>query len=373
MTDTIHLPIHRDRVRDWIRAAWGIGSGLLIVLAIAGCGGGGPDEGEGQAESPFAFDVGPPLSDPSHAIVVRSEYGTDTLQTEVYRRKLRMLRREQSQQAGPQGQEGPSADTTALHRRLVDQFVTRRVLARAARTRGVEIDSARLEEEMQKVRKRYENEVALQAALRERDLTVDSARGQEANTLRIQQLKEQWTAEVGMPSEPDIQEYRDDPQNQKLQVRHIALRVDEEAPPDTTDSVRARARAVLDSIQEGASFAEMARRYSDAPNAPMGGMMRAATPERMGDRFADAILALQETGDVTEEPIRTDDGFHLFQLVDQASPTRGQAKWQLFSERRQQAIREKRRALMEQTTVRINPKVVEMNLSRIGETVQPAD
>lgn len=345
--------------------------GLLILITVVGCGGGSGGD-DAQPQTAFAFDVGPPLSDTSHAIIVRSEYGVDTLRTAVYRRKLRALRQQQSQRAESQGP-AASAAGTASHRRMLEQFVTRHVMVEAAKANDVEVDSARLDRKMERLRNRYESEAALRAALRERGLTVDSVREQQANTLRIQKLGERWAGQVDMPSESDIEEFRRDPQNQRVRVRHIAFQVDKDAPSDTIDSVRARARAVLDSIQNGASFAEMARRHSDAPTAPMGGMKQAATPKQMDDRFADAILALQDTNRLTEDPVRTETGFHLFKLISRATPTRGQAKWTLLSKRRQQAVQEKQRALLGQATVRINPDVVQVSLSGKNQRTRPGE
>jgi len=345
--------------------------GLLALLAVVGCGGGSGGD-DAQPQTAFAFDMGPPLSDTSYAIVVQSEYGVDTLRTAVYRRKLRELRQQQSQPTQSQGQ-AASAAGTASHRRMLEQFVARHVMAGAAKANDVEVDSTRLERKMERRRNQYESEAALRAALKEQGLTVDSVRKQQANTLRIQQLGEKWAGQVDMPSQSEIEEFRRDPQNRKVRARHIAFQVGKDAPSDTIDSVRARARAVLDSIQNGAPFAEMARRHSDAVTASMGGMKRVATPKQMDDRFAEAVQALQDTGDVTEELIRTERGFHLFKLVDQARLTRGQAKWKLFSKRRQQAMQEKQRALLEQATVHINPDVVRVSLSDETRRTRPGE
>ena len=182
-------------IPGWARAG-ALSWGLLALLAVVGCGAGSGGD-DMQPQTAFAFDMGPPLSDTSYAIVVQSEYGVDTLRTAVYRRKLRELRQQQSQQTQSQGQ-AASVAGTASHRRMLEQFVTRHVMAGAAKANDVEVDSARLERKMERRRNQYESEAALRAALKEQGLTVDSVRKQQANTLRIQQLGEKWAGQVDM-------------------------------------------------------------------------------------------------------------------------------------------------------------------------------
>ncbi len=336
----------------------------MLLLLVVGCGGGETEEPD--RTSRFAFEMGPPLTDSTYAIVVASEYGGDTLRASDYNRMAQELRWNRSRGRRPRQvntqRDTVPTDSTALHRRVVNQFVTRHVMLEQAKANKVEVDSARLAREMERIRNRYEREATLQAELREHGLSLDSLRARKTNTLRMQRLAQQWTSEVNPPSASEIQEYRQDPQNRRVRVRHILLRVEKNTSPDTVDSTRAQAQSILDSIRGGESFAEMARRHSEAATASMGGMMQPTTPRQMPQPVADAVRALKDVGAVSDEPVHTDKGFHLFQLVDQQAPTRGKAKWKLFSRRRSRVMQEKRRSLLAEAEVRVHPEIVEVDV-----------
>jgi len=82
------------------------------------------------------------------------------------------------------------------------------------------------------------------------------------------------------------------------------------------------ATKVIDELNKGASFAQLARRVStDAGSKVKGGDLDWFTPEGMTPPFAQAVQAMKK-GEITRTPVQTTFGWHVIRLDDtrEASP-----------------------------------------------------
>lgn len=87
-----------------------------------------------------------------------------------------------------------------------------------------------------------------------------------------------------------------------------------EAALKQLDSVRAALRG-------GMSFSDAARKFSDDKfTAEQGGLMDAFTVGRTTPAFEAAAFGLKKPGDITMEPVRTEYGLHLIQLIRRTPP-----------------------------------------------------
>lgn len=333
-------------------------SALLLALVggsvLGGCTVSDPD----PASDRPAYTFGKALSDSAYALVVKSPYGADTLRTEAYKQRLKALR----QEAGPRS----SVTDTTLHRTVVRGYVTRHVVLGEAQNQEIAVDSGQLDQRMQKLERQYESEDAVRRTLRERGLTRDSIREREANELRIRELGERLAQRAEVPTESEIQDYRRDQRQTEVRLHYIFFNVSQNASAQQRDSVEALAEAVLDSINGGASFEEMARRYSDSPTAQIGGKTPRYRPERkFRGALGEAVSALQDSGEIVQKPIMENEGIYIVQLKDRRlSPLmeRGEARWKLLTKRRRDSVQAGKRALLEKATVRANPKIVSLSL-----------
>lgn len=342
-----------------------LSSAPSVALAVAvaaflfvGCGNGSSSNGDSE-DDPIAYQVGEPLQDTTYAVVVSSEYGSDTLTTADYRQQVQLLMRRipPNQMNAERRQE--------MHRNLVQQFATRHVLLGEARASGVTADTAQVNMQMRQMRSQFQSEEEFQKALAASGMTEDSLRNMAAARVRMQAMQEQMASEVETPTESEIEQYRRDQQQEEISARHILFRVGENAPQDTVDSVRAAAQAILDSAQAGTEFAALARRHSEGPTASRGGDLGYFTRDRMVEPFADAAFALSDSGAIANEPVRTRFGFHVIQLTGrrmQQMMDTSQARRNLMNQQRQTALEDQRDELLARATVRINPEVVEADL-----------
>jgi len=98
----------------------------------------------------------------------------------------------------------------------------------------------------------------------------------------------------------------------ELRVSHIMIR------PDSTgnEAARIKAQAILDSIKAGASFEEMAKKYSqDNYSKPVGGDIYYVTAGMLPVEFEDAMYSTAE-GRVFPQLVQTRFGYHIVKVTE---------------------------------------------------------
>lgn len=131
---------------------------------------------------------------------------------------------------------------------------------------------------------------------------------------------------------------------------HILVETEEEA------------LALLEEIQAGADFEEMAREHSTGPSGPNGGALGWFGPGMMVKPFEDAVVALS-AGEVGG-PVQTQFGWHLVKLNETRSkevPTLDEMRGELAEEVRESKIGEIVESAMSMAEI-----------ERSNETIDPA-
>jgi peptidyl-prolyl cis-trans isomerase C len=319
---------------------------LLTLGLLAGCGNGNSSS---STTADVPYQVGDALSDSTVAVVVSSDYGTDSLLARNYRAQMkRVMRRSPSQQPG-QMQE--------THRQLIRGFARQHALRGEAKARDISADTAQVSARLDKLKQRYKSEKQFRQQLAQSNMTVDSVRSLLADRLRQQALQQRMAENFEEPSADEVQAYSE--KNRRIRAQHILLKVGENAPQTKVDSVRGAAAALVDSAQmDDVDFAELARRHSQGPTAQKGGDLGFFTRDQMVEEFADAAYALSDSGDVAPEPVRTQFGFHVIRLTNAGKPMdTTKARRQMSQERRKQTVEDQINALLEDVTVQVNPEI----------------
>ena len=174
---------------------------------------------------------------------------------------------------------------------LLDQYVEEVVLSEYAATHGVEVPAD-----------------AIAAAVRsDAGATVKEKRDE----MRRQKLVAGIAAEVPDPTETEIRDYYEQHQNEfrsgeEVHVRQILVH-DENLAND-----------IEQKLKKGASFEDLSRQYSLAPNAKKGGDIGYVSHGELPKMFEDEIFSLQP-GSVSNV-IRTDNSFHVFKVDERRAP-----------------------------------------------------
>ncbi|HEX5078547.1 MAG TPA: peptidylprolyl isomerase, partial [Geminicoccaceae bacterium] len=118
----------------------------------------------------------------------------------------------------------------------------------------------------------------------------------------------------------------------EVHARHILVPTEDEA------------RTIIEELQGGADFGEVARQHSVGPSGPAGGDLGFISREQVVPEFADAAFAL-EAGETSQEPVQTQFGWHVIGVLERrhVEPSYDQTAPQL----RQEMAREIVTALVE--------------------------
>jgi len=90
--------------------------------------------------------------------------------------------------------------------------------------------------------------------------------------------------------------------DEQINVSHILVNTSEEA------------EEIIKELDAGKDFAELAKEKSIGPSAPNGGNLGVFSKGQMVPEFEDAAFALEEMGDYTREPVKTQYGYHIIKL-----------------------------------------------------------
>jgi len=127
-------------------------------------------------------------------------------------------------------------------------------------------------------------------------------------------------------SDEEVREYYDENLEtfkipKTVEARHILLKVNQDADPETVKKTKDRALDILKLAKEGKDFAELAKQYSEGPTRDKGGYLGKFKKEAMVKPFADMAFSLK-AGEIGE-PVRTQFGWHIIKVekVNEASIT----------------------------------------------------
>lgn len=320
---------------------------LVLALLLSGCGSSGSSDG-----NELPYQVGDSLSDASLALVVTSEYGSDTVRTGQYQRQAKMRT-----QKLPPGER--SADTLqSIHRDLVRRVVEGHVLRGKAKAEDVSVDSAQVASRLDQIKQRYPSEEQLKKQLAQNNMTMDSLRSLIAQRMQSQVLRKDMAEAAEAPTSAEVEEYSK--KNPRIRAQHILIRARQNASQTKVDSARKAAQALVDSAKAGVDFAALAQRHSEGPSARKGGDLGFFTKDQMVDSFSDAAFALSDSGDVASEPVRTRFGFHVIRLTNPGEPMdTSKARQQMMQKRKKESYDAEVEKLMTKATVHVNPSIVQ--------------
>jgi peptidyl-prolyl cis-trans isomerase C len=321
---------------------------LLVSVGLVACSGSTSNGQEASGEG--SFQVGEPVSDSTLAAVVQSDAGTDTLTMQEYQSQLQNMMRRMPQAKGQMDQ---------VRRQMIEQFVNRHALLAEAERRNVTVAEDSVEQRFQQIHGQFPNDAAFKKFLAQQGVTVEELRNELRESFLIQNLVDQVSEEeTETPSDQEIEQYQKE-QSEEVSAQHILFRVDAE---EDSAVVRNEAQAVLDSALAGVDFSGLAERHSEGPSAERGGNLDYFSRDQMVPPFSEAAFALADSGDVADELVETQFGYHIIRLTGRRTVDTmesAEAEQRLAQERQREAVTNLIDELRPNVTVRVNPEVVD--------------
>ncbi|PWW46820.1 peptidylprolyl isomerase [Melaminivora alkalimesophila] len=226
-----------------------------------------------------------------------------------------------AQQLMAQGAPMPPRDVLA--REVLERLILEKVQVQLARESGLKVDDWAVDQAEQSVAR--QNGVPVEEMYRR--LAADGiGRERFREDLRSQLLalrvRERDVEARVRVSELDIDQYLREqqqssgPSGLELNLGHIFIRVPEDATPAQSAELQARAQQLMAELQQGADFAALAQRASDAPEAARGGELGLRPAARYPDLFVGATRDAA-VGSLVG-PLRSPAGFHILKVLDKS-------------------------------------------------------
>ncbi len=125
-------------------------------------------------------------------------------------------------------------------------------------------------------------------------------------------------------SQEDIQAYYEQQQEkykvpEKVEARHILIKVDETDTDEAVKKALERAQEVYQMAAKGQDFEALAKKYSEGPSKTSGGYLGTFEKRSMVKPFADKAFSMK--ADEISEPVKTRFGWHIIKVLAKSDAT----------------------------------------------------
>jgi peptidyl-prolyl cis-trans isomerase SurA len=211
-------------------------------------------------------------------------------------------------------------DSETLNRQVLDIMITDSVLLQEAKNRGVEITDGQLNQAMQRIAR--DNNVSLagfRQALIQSGIEYEGYRTNIRKKLTIDTLRRQYGARSSTVTEAEVDEFMrrtgDDNTEYEYQLAHILIALPDAASPGQINTALQTTNLILQRLDQGGQFEQLANEYSAGSNALQGGDLGWRKKAGIPTLFSKAVLGM--TPGEYVGPIRSPSGFHIVSLTDQ--------------------------------------------------------
>jgi peptidyl-prolyl cis-trans isomerase SurA len=211
-------------------------------------------------------------------------------------------------------------DRDRLLQKVLARMVDHRLQIQEARRDKVEVSDDELGTVMDDFVKRNGGDrPRIEEQLRAQGLSWELVRRDMRESLLAQKVRARRIGRRSTVTEAEVDSYLAENRvkfetDLKYHPRHIAVLAQPPSSPSAWERAKAEIDGIVARLREGADFAELARRSSQDGSASAGGDLGWLARGELAPMFEDPILRLGKS-EVTE-PIKSDNGYHLFRLED---------------------------------------------------------
>ena len=215
------------------------------------------------------------------------------------------------------GRRLPSEDV--LRRQVLEALINDSLLLQEAQRRGIKITEGQLNQTMQRLARK--NELTLsefREAMIAEGMDYDKYRETVRRELTMSALSQQYGQRNATISETEVDDFIKlsgaASGNYEYQLSHILIALPDAATPEQINEAMGKAKTIMEKLDEGAKFDELANDFSSGDNALQGGDLGWRKKAEIPSLFTSDVLTM-EPGDFAG-PIRSASGFHIVYLKD---------------------------------------------------------
>lgn len=214
----------------------------------------------------------------------------------------------------------PLPSEAALERQVLERMIVEHLQLTQAKKRGVTVDDESLNKVLNNIA--AENGLSLiqlREVLQEDGIDFTGFREQIRDEIIISRLRNSVVESRINITEQEIDSFlesqqEDQNRNTEYRVAHILIALPEAASPEQVQEARARAEKVLQELESGADFSQLAATWSDGQQALKGGDLDWRKASELPTLFSEVVLTMQPG--TLSELIRSPSGFHILKLTE---------------------------------------------------------
>jgi peptidyl-prolyl cis-trans isomerase C len=224
---------------------------------------------------------------------------------------------------GRAGQPVPPERRDEIYRGALDQLVVLTLLKQESKSKGVKVDDAEIDQQVQQLKGQFPTPAAFETALKERGMTLEGLKSEARSEIGVNKLMETAVANVPGPTDAEAKDfYEKNPdkfkQDEQIRASHILVRVAPNADAKTKAHAKAEIDDVLKQLKAGGDFAKLAQQHSQDGSAAQGGDLGFFPKGQMVPEFEKVAFSLpvgQLSGVVT-----TQFGYHILKVTEKKPP-----------------------------------------------------
>lgn len=203
-----------------------------------------------------------------------------------------------------------------VRKKVLDQLVDDRLILSEAKRLDIQIPEKDIDARVKEVSKRFPTEAAMEVALTQQGLSLKELRKSYKEQMMVRRLIDGKIGSTIEVSPVELKEYFMKHSNEfvtpeEAKVLNILVRPKECLPKDKAVEL---IQDIQKRLKEGADFADLAKQYSEGPNAAEGGDMGNVKKGDLLPEIEKVVFALKP-GEVSGI-VKTSMGYHIFKVLD---------------------------------------------------------
>ncbi|MCJ8499915.1 peptidylprolyl isomerase [Desulfatitalea alkaliphila] len=206
-----------------------------------------------------------------------------------------------------------------LRRTVLQDLIDRELLRQEAQARNIVVRQQWVQDALMELQQRMGGQQSFASALAAADITRRQMTERLQQAVAVRLLLQQEPLKGVRVSETEIRAYYDDHQERfggadTYRLRHLMVALSGTADDARDAAALQHIEQLAARIDSGTPLAVLALDHSDCPSRGRGGDLGYLTADQMPTAFARAIADLPP-GQISA-PLRTDEGYHLIELID---------------------------------------------------------
>jgi len=206
-----------------------------------------------------------------------------------------------------------------LHRQVLELMINDSILLQEAKQRGLKITDGQLNQAMQKIAR--DNQMDLSSfrdVLISEGIDYEKYRESIRKDLMLNALRRQYTQRTATISDEEVDDFinRNEDGSSQFEYRlaHILISLPDAATPEQISEAKVKTNEILDRLDAGEAFDQLANEYSSGSNALSGGDLGWRKKAEIPSIFTDAVTPMK-AGEYAG-PFRSASGYHIVYLSD---------------------------------------------------------